>query len=237
MRCGRCGNINPDGAEYCYVCKNPLVAVEKSTALPGEDPGFWMRFAACGIDGFIVIALPSVISWLVDRAKLGDFLLSPVYLIPALGHWLLTGLTGQSMGKRLFRMKAVGKNGESLGLARAFLREFIGKPLLFFGILLFLVLSFSGASPGAGTSGSWGSVSFHDTIARSKVVWTEKYEAVKTSWAWWLLEFLPSIGSVLGLIFLWKKDRRKAWAIFFGGLFLFFILVPIVLLIVMLAAA
>jgi uncharacterized RDD family membrane protein YckC len=233
MRCQTCGQDNPLEARFCIGCGTDLVTREESIALPGEAAGFWIRFAACGVDSFIVISTFLILSYLIHGAKLEKVALDIgwPFLILLLYHWLFTGLKGQTIGKRLFHIKVVGVEDNTLGLGRAFLREVLGKPITVLFTVFYIAVML--AIGGGDLPKRW----IHDKIAHSKVVVKERYGAIRTSAAWWLLELLPAIGSIIGLLLLRRKDRRKAWAIFWGGLFMSFLVFPIVILIVMLAAS
>ncbi len=201
----------------------------ENIALPGEPAGFWVRVAACGLDCFLVAFTLLALNLVIHQADLGKAATAATswfFQCVVLYNWLWIGLKGQTPGKRLFLIKVVGIDNDEIGMGRALLRELLGKPVTLAFIVIYIALSFttsSGSEPK--------SFSLHDRIAHSKVVVTERYAALKTSSAWWLLEFLPALGSILGLLLL-KKDRRKAWAIFWGGLFIDIFLVPIAVVIV-----
>lgn len=122
-------------------------------------------------------------------------------------------------------------------MGRAFLREFVGKPVTALFAIVFIprfltTPAYAYPEPTRRYSGEPKTLWLDDRIAHSKVVVAEQYKARKTSRALWLLEFLPAIGSIIGLLLLWEKDRRKAWAIFWGGLFWSFIFYPIIITVV-----
>lgn len=229
MRCQKCGHDNPPKAQVCTDCGNALVTPTVSIVAPGENAGFWMRFAAFGLDSFIVIPAYYLISYLYHLATLKPMEINYgwpfVYLLVYQG--LFTGLKGQTIGKRLFNIKVIDVKSGKLGLARSFLRELLGKPITVLCIFIIVAGSLTVHS-GRDYSLGW----IHDKIARSKVIVTEQYKAMRTSAAWWLLEFLPVIGSILGLLILWRKDRRKGWAIFWGGLFMYSIISPPIIILV-----
>ena len=65
------------------------------------------------------------------------FLASPlIFLSPGLYYWLLTGIRGQTLGKMAVGIKVVNNQGNKPGLARAALRESIGKTISTLVLLL-----------------------------------------------------------------------------------------------------
>lgn len=104
---------------------NEIVGVEKKV-----KPVFWQRIAAFIIDKFIVIGIP---------AWLSGFLLSTLYyrmgaygaLLGLLIFTLYFGLMnsclckGQTLGKKLMRIKVVNSIGEYLTVSKSLLRAFI----------------------------------------------------------------------------------------------------------------
>ncbi len=206
----------------------PGTGTEKIT-LPGEPAGFWIRIAACGLDCFLVAFTLLVVTLIIHQADIGKAATAAtswLFQCIVLYNWLWIGLKGQTPGKKLFLIKVAGVDNNEIGMGRALLRELLGKPITLAFIVFYVAYSLT-VSSGSGPK----SFSLHDKIARSKVVVTKRYSALKTSGAWWLLEFLPVLGSITGLLLL-KKDSRKAWAIFWGGLFIDIFLVPIAIVIV-----
>jgi uncharacterized RDD family membrane protein YckC len=237
MKCAVCNQDNILEASFCTNCGSALAEGVKVIALPEEQAGFWIRIGAFGLDTFIIFPIYFALDFLIHGKNL-DW--GYPFLLLLLHCWILTGNRGQTIGKRFFGIKVVSLKDEKVGMGRAFLREFIGKPLTFFAIFVVIAL-LVGAALGIGSSVTWsGDLGgkrtnwIDDWIARTKVVVIKPNDSVKTSWAYWLLEFLPLIGSVIGLLVLLKKDRRKAWAIFWGGLLLNIIIYPLIFLMIML---
>ena len=239
LPCERCGQINLLNNPICIKCGAALVTGVQQAMSPvlPELANFWLRFAACGVDSFIAIALAYVgviLRWGNEAPQLYTFHL--FWLVAGLYYWLMTGLRGQTLGKMLFHIKVVNAQGDEPGLARAFLREVLGK-------LVSTIVLCAGFLWIAEPSQRQG---WHDKVAGTYViVMNPVFEAVAISTPplntlssvpavlWWVLKreiflswpvvFLAVIGSILGLVLHWKKDRRKAWAIFCGGLFMSFL--------------
>lgn len=230
--CETCGRTSPPGSPFCVKCGAALsgqVQPPISSVLPDEFPGFWLRFAACGVDVFTLWVLGYVAIQL-KVARLSDPFL---FLWPAapLYYWLMTGLGGQTLGKRLLQIKVVNAQRDAPGLVKAFLREIVGK----FVSAIILGMGFASIAEDSQRQG------WHDKIAGTYVVDLRPVpEAAPASappasvpgllWrvyfveahSWWLI-LLGPVGSILGLVLSWNKDRRRAWAIFCGGLFMSYV--------------
>ena len=59
-----------------------------------------------------------------------------ILLTPSLYYWLLTGLRGQTLGKMAVGIRVVNNRGTKPGLARAALRESLGKAISTLVLLL-----------------------------------------------------------------------------------------------------
>ena len=90
-----------------------------------EYIGFWIRIGAAVVD-CIAISIMLVILRLLPHA-LFLYRIFPLFFLPLLYYWLLTGLKGQTLGKRLVGIKVVDAQGNIPGLGRAALREIPGK--------------------------------------------------------------------------------------------------------------
>lgn len=103
--------------------------------MPGQRADFWIRIAATGLDSFIIAFIGLIINFQklpVYKAELAHLLGSVwvwLFLGLVLYHWPLTAFKGQTVGKKLFHIKVVSAKGGKLGIGRAFLREFVGKPI------------------------------------------------------------------------------------------------------------
>jgi len=129
----------------------------KQISIPGDERAtVTRRIAAVVIDNLAVwiVIMPLVIlvhPWFFpeDTARV---------MLPVVGatggttalvlyYWLFTGLSGQTPGKKLFKIRAVNKLGKKPGLIRALWRETIGRLILLisfvFSSILYLVSSLS----------------------------------------------------------------------------------------------
>jgi uncharacterized RDD family membrane protein YckC/pimeloyl-ACP methyl ester carboxylesterase len=110
--------------------------------------GFLLRLAAASIDLVILLVLLFLgFSSVAGLANLGRkvslveplaFVLGLVVLLtPILYFWFLTGLTGQTVGKKILNIAVRDQHGRAPGLCRSFLREVLGK--FVFGLLSIVV--------------------------------------------------------------------------------------------------
>lgn len=119
-------------------------AFSKATTQP-ERATTTRRIAAMVIDNLIVWAVVMPFAILVHPLVYPD---DPArYMLPVVGvtggvvvlavyYWLFTGLTGQTPGKKLFKIKVVNKRGKKPGLIRALWRETIGRLILLFSFVI-----------------------------------------------------------------------------------------------------
>ena len=103
-------------------------------AAPVGYMGFWIRLAAVLIDGVILMFLVRMIwfvaslpSWLFGMGIGGSFLFLEVVALPCLYMVILTGIWGQTLGKKILGIKVVDDEGQPPGLGKAIIREVIGK--------------------------------------------------------------------------------------------------------------
>jgi uncharacterized RDD family membrane protein YckC len=91
---------------------------------------------------------------------LGIFAAVAILLSPWLYYVLLTGMTGQTLGKTAVGVKVVRGDSRVAGLGRAALREVAGKPLSAIAVFLgFLSIAWDPAKEG-----------WHDKIAGTRVI-------------------------------------------------------------------
>lgn len=62
MRCQKYGQDNLSGAQACTGCGTTLVTIAEQIVLPGQNAGFWIRIAACGVDSFIIAFIGLIIN-------------------------------------------------------------------------------------------------------------------------------------------------------------------------------
>ncbi len=137
--CTSCGRENPGGATFCTNCgagilshSGPTARVETSqVATDVEYMGFWIRVGAAIIDMLILGALGAILA-AITSGQSGKV----QWFINILYYVLFTGLRGQTPGKMLVGIQVVTSNGEAPGIARAALREVLGKFISTIVILL-----------------------------------------------------------------------------------------------------
>lgn len=87
-----------------------------------EYMGFWIRMAAWAVDVVIFIIVIVILSALIGAAGIIlSILLWYAYLV------LMTGLRGQTLGKKAVGIRVVNAQGNVPGFWRAVLRETVGK--------------------------------------------------------------------------------------------------------------
>jgi len=136
VTCPRCQTKTPAEARFCFNCGAELVA---SVWPAAKYASFWLRLVAFSIDSFvlfIVYMALSVLRVVAELAQLAGGGTLPVFvasalilLTPSLYYWLMTGLRGQTLGKMVVGIRVVNNRGTKPGLARAALRESIGKTI------------------------------------------------------------------------------------------------------------
>ena len=161
MACPSCQGSNPTGAQFCGSCGFQLMA---STALGAAPPvgvayaGFWIRFLAYIIDGFI-LAVPNIIIQVLVKDAVPVFMfqlgLGALY---AIGFWVMEGATP---GKMALGLKVTTVEGQPVEFGTAALRYF-GYFVSFITLLIgFIMIGFSEQKRG-----------LHDQIAGTIVVRT-----------------------------------------------------------------
>ncbi|MDP6453255.1 MAG: RDD family protein [SAR202 cluster bacterium] len=174
MYCPHCGSENTSQARFCGNCGSSLSqeSSAESTAPDGQRPteyrfaGFWIRFFAWVIDFivtfigtiFIAAATPGVFSSLpLDFLFFGPLV---GFILPWAYYVLLTGFTGQTLGKMAVGVRVIGPDGRPPGIAIAALREILGK----INSSLVLFLGFFWVAWDRKKTG------WHDHIARTHVI-------------------------------------------------------------------
>jgi len=116
--CPSCGRYAGPGAKFCGFCRFELRALA-----PGEGElayaGFWIRFLAALIDGFILLVMNVVLATVIPNAGTALFaqlILDATYTI---GFWIGQGATP---GKMAVGVKVVMANGLPIEFGAACLR-------------------------------------------------------------------------------------------------------------------
>ncbi|MDH2917650.1 MAG: RDD family protein [Sideroxydans sp.] len=136
MFCQKCAANNLDDAKFCSACGQPLTLAERAPTL--VYAGFWQRFAALFIDGFIVgaasLLLFGVLTVLMAvsgganvGAMIGLFALFYLagFVISAAYFTLLeAGERGATYGKRALNIRVTDMEGKRISTGRALGRWF-----------------------------------------------------------------------------------------------------------------
>ena len=141
MFCPRCGAANSDLAQFCSACGTPF-AVAAAVATPRfQYSGFWRRFVALVIDGFIftpiavaLLATTGIFGMILHpdpdedfrgilAAMLGVSIIG-ILLILGVGHWLYYTLMESSRYRATLGKMALGSvvtdlDGNRISFARA----------------------------------------------------------------------------------------------------------------------
>ena len=187
--CPRCPTINEPDSVFCYSCGFPLDEASSPTdssrgeyepqhhayaqAVANRPGGFWIRLVAFIVDWIIVFALSAAVasavgisvadwwseSWTSDGFSLGAFdwisiAIDTAYFTAFVAAWSAT------IGKLMFGLEVVRKDGTKVGIFRAFFRTLCYNiSLLILGIG-FLMIAFRRDKRG-----------LHDLICDTKVVY------------------------------------------------------------------
>lgn len=125
MYCKKCGNDINEGAEYCPRCGAPQNMSELLLASSGERILAWL------IDGIIVGFVVSVLSFpgrlFPSHAPFLNLSLNSIALFL---YWTYTeGTTGQSIGKKVMKIKVTDLNGELVDISKS-MYQALGKAFL-----------------------------------------------------------------------------------------------------------
>lgn len=149
LTCPACGQTQPK-ASVCSSCGLIFAKYrpqESQAAQADTTPshnnlsqrakaGFWLRFVALIIDGFLVFLLQVIFGMLLMLTGSDGFhpnssvalLIQGFSTILSIFYWIFfTGYCGQTPGKMLLRIQVVRADGEHIGYGKAFYREVIGK--------------------------------------------------------------------------------------------------------------
>jgi len=122
--------------------------------------GFWIRFVAALLDSVIIVALSVIVATVFAVIKLA-VVGSLAQLVLAIGYYVwFQSLSGQTLGKKVMKIKVVNAVGTTPSLGTFALREILGK--LVSGLLLgigYLMVAWDSKKQG-----------LHDKIASTYVV-------------------------------------------------------------------
>ena len=125
MYCKKCGNETSEGAEYCTRCGYALNVSEIVLAGTGE------RILAYIIDGIIIGFVVSAIAWPGMFTPFhAPFLNLSLNSIALFLYWAYTeGTSGQSIGKKVMKIRVTDLNGEGIGMNTS-MYQALGKAFL-----------------------------------------------------------------------------------------------------------
>jgi len=122
--------------------------------------GFWIRFVAALLDSVIIVALSIIVATVFAVIKLA-VVGSLAQLVLAIGYYVwFQSRTGQTLGKKVMKIKVVNATGATPSLGTFALREILGK--LASGLILgigYLMVAWDSKKQG-----------LHDKIASTYVV-------------------------------------------------------------------
>jgi len=122
--------------------------------------GFWIRFVAALLDSVIIVALSVIVATVFAVIKLA-VVGSLAQLVLAIGYYVwFQSRTGQTLGKKVMKIKVVNATGATPSLGTFALREILGK--LASGLILgigYLMVAWDSKKQG-----------LHDKIASTYVV-------------------------------------------------------------------
>jgi uncharacterized RDD family membrane protein YckC len=151
--CTSCGNALAEGATFCGNC-----GAKVSAAAGVEYAGFWIRFLAVIIDGFILIIPQGAMFLLVDdlaSAYLMSFLISAAYHV---GFWVVQGAT---VGMMVMGCMIRPVEGDELGIGQVIIRYVVWALTSFIFAPAFIVIAFTPEKRG-----------LHDYLASTVVIKT-----------------------------------------------------------------
>ena len=127
--CANCGSELSPGTKFCSNCGSGTLPAPEIISAPAAVPtaqteymGFWIRVAAWAVDVIVFVIVVVILSALIGAAGvILSILFWYAYLV------LMTGLKGQTLGKKAVGIQVVDAQGTVPGLWRALLRETLGK--------------------------------------------------------------------------------------------------------------
>lgn len=136
MYCKKCGKEISEEAEYCPGCGTVLNVSELVLASSGQ------RILAWIIDGIIVGFVVNVIAWPTLFMPIhAPFLNISLNSVALFLYWAYTeGTTGQSIGKKVMKIKVADLNGETIDMNTSMYQAFGKAFLLPLDLLIGLIM-------------------------------------------------------------------------------------------------
>ena len=137
--CPRCYANNEPGSAYCFQCGLPFEGRPPSGAprvsdvpafVRGRPAGFWIRLVASLVDSLILAILLGMLVAMFFGESAADFYTREDYgassffgdVVSALYFTIAVAIWATTVGKRLFGMHVVRRDGSKVGAGRAFAR-------------------------------------------------------------------------------------------------------------------
>lgn len=145
ISCPRCRSTNDAGSRFCYSCGLPLEGASPATgqlltptgAVVGVPAGFWVRFGAIMIDGIILNVVGAMVKAALGEPFLGEPLPAGAawteyfvfttgdrlnVLVDAAYHVVGWSVFGTTIGKRVFGLYVLRRDGAKISIWRALWR-------------------------------------------------------------------------------------------------------------------
>lgn len=167
------GPLPEDGG---VVSHQPTVPT-KETNFQLKTAGFWVRFWAFLIDSLVVSAIIGIsvnpIFYLMDWSLSDSTWYAPISIISAIVYYLyfvlMTKFLGQTLGKMMFGLRVISAKHETLSWSDVLFREWIGRFISNFILLLYVLVAFLPDNQG-----------LHDYFADTRVVHEKIYVEKET---------------------------------------------------------
>ncbi|XOU94452.1 MAG: RDD family protein [Candidatus Kerfeldbacteria bacterium] len=214
MFCEQCGKQISEGVKFCKYCgykaqeikqnkqENIKYSEQKQEIDTVKYAGFWIRFFAYLIDGFINCIF-LVILYILSPSFQDEYIVFIIlYLFLTWGYFIyFEGKSGSTIGKKLLGLRVVTRDLEPIDYNIAFIRSLgkIPSSILFMG---YIAIAFSKEK-----------LSWHDKIAKTVVIFvkkkiTKKIEKKKQLDLWIFFVFLI-IMLIAGFIAVLDKENNN----------------------------
>jgi uncharacterized RDD family membrane protein YckC len=168
-----------------------ISSVPQENALEENKAGFIVRAAAAIVDGFLLgsVTIPMSFLALTTLGEAGKVVSRFIAFLPLVYQTLAVGLYGKTIGKYFFNLQVVTTNHTKPGMAKAFLREVVGKLLS----SVVLSLGYFWIIWDKNKQG------WHDKIANTFVIQEKPIGGVKKAFAYFFVLGLPIL-AILGIM-------------------------------------